>query len=85
MAQTLYKSEQYGEALKQYRSALEIADSFFTLADQLVILEAIITCKVKMTELEGASKTVDDALYKLRKTDGDFPIALHQKYTRRYK
>ena len=67
MGETLYREGEYGESLKLFKDALNVASAHFTLADQLVIVECIVKCKVKMSELESASKTVGEYLGKLSK------------------
>jgi ribosomal protein L16/L10AE len=84
MAQTLYGVKEYGESLKFFKEALDIATEHFTLADQLVIVECIIKCQVKMSELESASKIVSEYLGRLSKSDDEaHPKELYNTFFQR--
>jgi len=84
VGQTLFQEKEYGESLKCFKHALESA-SIFTFADQLVIVESILACKVKLGELESGSKMVNEYLTKLKvkETQEEFPAELYLRYTLR--
>jgi len=82
---TLFKEGDFGEALMYFKNGLDLANAHFTLADQLVIVEEIVKCKVKMTELESASRIVTEYLNRVKKEmTGEFGRELLQSVFLRF-
>ncbi|CAG7718138.1 unnamed protein product [Allacma fusca] len=82
--QVLYEEHDYGEALKHFKSALDIAKMNFTLADQLVVLEQVLKCKVRLTDYESVSKTVGDILIILNQHRDEVPDDMWHFYVQRF-